>query len=107
MFEHAGFSYFACKQLEGFGRAERALLVGGEPLQRLLPKREEQDRREGGIQRGGAQQTAEDRDRNRVQDFAPRLVGADQQRDERERSEERRVGKAGRTRVAAASCRKR
>src|SRR6266540_7024919 len=81
--------HLGSEELESFARRKRAGLRRREPLQWPFAESEEQHGREDGIQQGRAQQTAEDGDRNRVQDFPSRLIRAEQQRGQ---------GKAGRKR---------
>src|SRR6266516_997905 len=82
--------HLGSEELESFGRRKRAGLRRREPLQWPLAESEEQHGREDGIQQGRAQQTAEDGDRNRVQDFPSRLIRAKQQRGQGEAGRKRR-----------------
>src|SRR5262249_18491439 len=58
-------------------------------FERLAAELEEQDRREDRVERGRADEAAEDRDRDRMQDFLARTCGIDQQRSERHAGRER------------------
>src|SRR5262249_29250339 len=65
------------------GRGQRAGLRRGKPFQLLLAESDEKHGREDGIEQRRAQKAAEDGNRNRVQDFSSRLIGAEQQRGQR------------------------
>src|SRR5262249_17423405 len=56
---------------------------GDKRSQGLLGKSDEKHGREDGIEQRRAQKAAEDGNRNRVQDFSSRLIGAEQQRGQR------------------------
>src|SRR6266516_2658234 len=82
--------HLGSEELESFARSKRAGLRRREPLQWPFAESEEQHGREDGIQQGRAQQTAEDGDRDRVQDFPSRLIRAKQQRGQGEAGRKRR-----------------
>src|SRR5260221_4619602 len=89
------------EELESFGRHKRAGLRRGEPLEWPLAESEEKHRREDGIEQRRAQKAAEDGDRDRVQDFPSRLIGAEQQRGKRKTSGKRGHQHRGKTLQAA------
>src|SRR5829696_5480966 len=84
-------SPFRAQRLVSLGWRE---LSGGpgapchDPLQRLAAKGEEQDGGEKRVEECGADQAAEDRHGDRMQDLAPRLVGPEQKWDQGKASRE-------------------
>src|SRR5829696_6396485 len=83
-------SSVVARQSIGYRRGERCSVFSQQPVQRLLAENQKEDRGHDGIQYGGAEQAAEDRNGDRMEDFPSRFIRADEKRGQRQSGAKRR-----------------